>query len=359
MVILHIIDVANLKGNGVAVAVNEYIKVEKKKNNVALYDLKSQFISDDFKCFHKSKFETISCLPSPFCNPDLIVFNEIYKPLYIKLYKECDEKKIKYIIIPHGSLVREAQKKHVIKKVLGNIVLFNRFINHASAIQFLNLNEKNNSKFKMKKSIIIGNGTSVPLKIMNKPLLFNFVYIGRYDIHVKGLDLIIKMCSKYKVWLEKRNVKINLYGRKTGRRNEVIESLNKMIKTNSISNIVKLHDAVYDDKKIQVLNEAYAFIQTSRHEGQPMGIIEALSYGIPCIVTTGTTFAEIVNSNNCGIGIAFDEKQLFEAIKKIIDDEKKRKIMSNNAYKYAKNNYDWNIIEEKINDEYFNLVRGN
>lgn len=354
LIILHIIDVHNQKGNGVSNAVKEYAKTEKDIFNVAIYDLTSQLVENETNVFFNSKYDSISKLPAPFNKPDLVIFNEIYKPKYIKLYKECLKKSIKYIIIPHGSLVYKAQSKKKLKKRLANLLLFNKFISSASAIQFLNTQEKEYSNFKYKKGIILSNGINTPSANNNKAIIKNFVFIGRYDIYVKGLDLIIDMVGNNLKWFKENDVIINLYGRITS--NNTMIEMKKIINKNNATDIVRVNDAIYGEEKVKVLNNSYAFIQTSRHEGQPMGIIEAMSYGVPCIVTTGTSFSDIVNLNKCGFGVEFDINELFEAIKKISNDINLRNQMSNNSFNYAKKAYDWSIIKENITKEYKLLV---
>ena len=137
MKILHITSIANPEGNGVAVAVNNYIKYESKYADVALYNLEGNLKSDCCECYNYDNYKKVAELPEPYCNPDLVIFNEVYKPQFIIFYKECLKRKIKYVIIPHGCLVTESQKRHRIKKIIGNILLFNRFIKNANAIQFL------------------------------------------------------------------------------------------------------------------------------------------------------------------------------------------------------------------------------
>ena len=359
MVILHFIDVENIEGNGVAVAVKSYLKIENEGNSVAIFDMCSHFNMDNIETFYYTKYKKIADLPKPYNKPDIVVFNEIYKTKYLGFYKECLKSKIPYIIIPHGSLVRMAQKKHRIKKILGNHLFFCDFINKANAIQFLSENEKNETKFKYKKSIIISNGVFVDEQNCNKPANNDLIYIGRYDINVKGLDLLIKTCGKYRKWFLDNDIKIQLYGRTTGKGTKTIDNLKYIISKYRTENIVQINDAIYGKEKEKLIKKSYAFIQTSRHEGQPMGIIEALSLGVPCIVTEGTGFSDILNKNKCGFGVHFDADELFEAIKEIQTNFLLRNEMSDNAYNVAKENYDWNNIKKKIITEYITITKNN
>ena len=42
------------------------------------------------------------------------------------------------------------------------------------------------------------------------------------------------------------------------------------------------------------------FILTSRHEGFPMSILEALSYGLPVLITKGTNMTDLVHKASAG-----------------------------------------------------------
>lgn len=352
MKILHIVDIANPKGNGVAVAVSNYLKHEQKYATIALYNLGTSFICDNVDCYEEKKYPKLADLPKGYDKPDLIVFNEIYKKKYIGLYKECIKNNIPYVIIPHGCLVKNAQKKKLIKKFLGNLLVFKPFIKNAASIQFLNEEEYKNSIFNNTYHIISGNGVTIPNK---KNICKNndFVYIGRYDIKVKGLDLLLNTCSIYKKWFLENNVQIQLYGRTAG---NGYEQLKKLIYKKDLEKIIFINDAVYGKEKEKVLLDSYAFIQVSRHEGQPLGIMEALSYELPCVLTYGTTLGKYVNENKCGIGINFDEKELFKAIKLLFEDKKLRNEYSKNGNSIIED-YNWDKVIGNLIFEYKKLTK--
>lgn len=351
MKILHITSVTNPKGNGVAVAVSNYFFYEKKYVDVALYNVENDIIQDN-QSYNMSTYKSISKLPKGFNKPNLVIFNEVYKKAYLNLYKECISNNIPYIVIPHGCLTKKSQNRKKIKKTIANFLFFNKFINNSLAVQYLNETEKEESIVKNHSFIISGNGIEVRKEKAFPFKRKNYVYIGRYDIKVKGLDLLVETVSKNKEWFEKNKIIIDLYGRNTGKG---YEWLKNVINSRKINNILILHDAVYGKEKESVILNSYSFIQISRHEGQPMGIMEALSYGLPCIVTYGTTFGKYINDNNCGIGINFDSKELFNAIKKMYDDEKYRDYCSKNS-KIVNDTYEWNNIMKKCIKEYKELL---
>ena len=164
--------------------------------------------------------------------------------------------------------------------------------------------------------------------------------------------MLVEVCKKNKDWFLKNNVDIQLYGRNSG---NGLDQLEKMINKDDVSSIIKINNAVYEDEKKQILKNAYLFIQVSRHEGQPMGIIEALCFGIPCIVTYGTSFGEFVRDNKCGLACEFNSEDVFKKIK-IMFDTNMRNNCSKNAIKIRKQ-FDWNIIIIDLIKKYNDLMK--
>lgn len=348
MKILHIMKVRRVECNGVATSVLSQLKYENKIEEVALFDLNNNVIDEyEYPVFNIKKYSTISSLPNNWNKPDLVIFNEIYKKEYLFLYKECLKNNIPYIIIPHGGLVKKAQHTKFLKKKLANIFLFNKFIKKARAIQFLNNQEKDSCTFKVNKYIISGNGIEINNIKHNQSKKNNIVFIGRLSYYTKGLDLLIKAVNSISEHLKNNKIKINLYGNTY---EKDLKKIEKLINKYNLKDIIIINKPIFNKEKTQVLKNASVFIQTSRHEGQPMGIIEALSYGVPCIVTYQTSFGSFVNDHNCGIGVNCNYKEIANAIINIFDmrlDE-----MSNNAKNCVKREYDWNIISQKCLKEY-------
>ena len=79
-------------------------------------------------------------------------FNSAIKE-YLWIWPQLKKSRIPFIIIPHGELADGAQSKKHLKKMIGNYLFFNRFINNAEAIQCLSQNEFNNTHFG-KKSLL-------------------------------------------------------------------------------------------------------------------------------------------------------------------------------------------------------------
>lgn len=357
MKILFIAKPLSKRGNGVVSALKNEILYLQESAQVALYNIGVELDSDIANTIFKGcDYPTISSLPEPFNKPDIVVFEEVYKLEYIKLYNECLKNKIPYVVIPHGCLVEREQSNKKLKHMIANILLFNRYLKKAEAIEYLNEQERDASKFKCKRKIIIPNSVEYKKRKYKKDTsFFKFIYIGRYDVKVKGLDLLINTFIDIKDWCLENNVILELYGPLD--ENPNFDLLREKIKVSKCQKIIKINGAIYGDEKEKKLQEASVFIQTSRNEGQPMGIIEAMSFGLPCVVTYATSFGKYCNDNKCGIGVNFSQKELTEAIKKIFEDEEYLKLCEKNAMTNMKKNFDIKSVTKLTLDTYKEIIK--
>ena len=283
----------------------------------------------------------------------IVIFHQVYELEYIKISKILRKEKIPYIIVPHGSLTTEAQKQKRIKKILGNI-LFSSFIKRAVAIQCLSKKEWSNTKINVPK-LIETNGCVIPSqrKLSFSTKKIKFVYIGRLDYHIKGLDI---MLDAFKILMNspyKNKCELRLYGPDYQGRYAYVE---QMIAERSLNEFVTLNPPVFESDKENVLLESDVFIQTSRTEAMPMGILEALSYGLPCLVTKGTTLGEIIKENNAGWMAETSVESIVNAIKKAILEKDQYEEKSKNAISLIQKEFGWDKIAKATIEKYRLLV---
>ena len=275
--------------------------------------------------------------------PDVVFFEGCYNYPFLPLAKDLQNGGVPYILVPRSQLTSGAQKNRFIKKKIGNFLYFGRFIRKASAIQYLTLQEAEESaKWKVNRWIIPNGITKHEFKFkeVNQNAI-SVVYIGRIDIFQKGLDLLIDACSRIKKELHENNVTLSLYGKPT---TGDLEKLNGMIRDYGLKNLVEIKDPIFDKEKHDVLKKTDIFIMTSRFEGLPMGLIEALSFGCPCIVTPGTNMTGEIEKAEAGWVCSNDAGSiaaaiLFAAKEYKIDHNRK----SRNAYRLSLK-YTWEDI---------------
>lgn len=103
------------------------------------------------------------------------------------------------------------------------------------------------------------------------------------------------------------------------------------------------------DDIVSKLNDSKIFVLSSRYEGMPNALMEAMALGLPCISTDcpcGGPRSLTKNGENGILVKNGDKNALGRAISDLINDDKMRKILSRNALKIRKDN-DVNTIVEQ------------
>lgn len=289
-------------------------------------------------------------------NPDIFIFHSLYIGEYIKFYPYLLEKKIPYLIQLHGALSRQNYKKNHLKKWLANTFFYNRFIRNAQSIIYLNKSEYDNSIVKEinPKNTIIPNGCPI-LKMSdikrNANDRLEITYLGRIDFHHKGLDKLLEAIQILQKDSIKNDIHFSIYG---NGEEEQIDKLKNDIK--GLSPLVDFYGAVYGDKKIMAFRKSDIFILTSRYEGMPMGVLEALSYQIPCILTPETNMEDIIREYKCGWITEFESSKIAFTIKKAAKEYRKEKEeLRGNSYNASKE-FMWDKIAEMSINQYSKII---
>lgn len=350
MVVLHIANVKNNPFSGVSVVVPQHINTQNKYATVGFINISNRKIDVLASQFEYREDFNINNLPAPYNNPDVVIIHEVYYKEYLKIGKNLKTNGIPYVIVPHGSLAVTALKKKKIKKAIANALYFKKFIKNAVALQCLSETEKNETKFHTNKFI----GTNGVVKPTNVKTTFSktdktIVYIGRLEAYTKGLDLMIEAIKIKKEYFQEQNCKFYIYGPDYKNRRKV---LNKLIKDNDVQDIVELRDAVNGIEKEKIILSADIFIQTSRVEGMPLGILEALSYGLPCLVTKGTNTGEIVKKYNAGWVAETNTTSIANKLIEAIFDSNVWVEKSQNCIRLIEENFSWDKISNKAIQDY-------
>lgn len=314
MVIVHIASIDPAVLGGVNIAVPRMLLSQSEHAKVCLVNLFGAAISG-ISTFTAGEF-TENTLPQPFNSPDLAVFHEVYRPAFLSLAQLLRKRGIPYIVIPHGCLTGQAQKRKWLKKAVANVLLFGPFLKRAKAVQYLSESEQKRSAFRYP-DFVSGNGVQIPGPIPVKAPSdgCRLLYIGRLEIAIKGLDLLLEAVEQKADLLRQCQGHLDICGPDS---EDAHAWLHSQIRARNIADLVSVHDAVLGEEKQKLLLQADWFIQTSRSEGMPMGILEALSYGLPCIVTAGTGLAGLVEEYGAGCGCETSATGIADALQRAL-----------------------------------------
>lgn len=275
--------------------------------------------------------------------PDIVIFHSLYLKEYICFAKLLTKEKIPYLLQLHGALSINNYRKHHIAKLILNALFFNKLIKKASSIIYLNKEEYNNSIVKNINNVfdIIPNGCETHELAATQDVkmrTIRILFIGRLSIIHKGLDILVEAIRL----LKSKNAMgfhINFYGNEN---DPDVDKFKKMLV--GVNEYASYGGGVYGEEKRRVLRNSNIMILTSRFEGMPMGLLEALSFGIPCIVTPGTNMADVIQEYHAGWVAELNANSIAEKIQQaILDYSINKEQLRINAHNLSKK-YEWREI---------------
>ena len=146
-------------------------------------------------------------------------------------------------------------------------------------------------KLTFNNSIVITTGIPVPtlVKDHTNDGFFNILYLGRL-VKIKALENLILSLLFLTVDMRKK-IHLNIVGE-----GELHNALINLIIKNKLSSSITIHGYVDDSSEMYKCNDI--FILPSHQEGLSISLLEAMSYGIACII------------NN--FGVPFSKKSVYE-----------------------------------------------
>ena len=112
------------------------------------------------------------------------------------------------------------------------------------------------------------------------------------------------------------------------------------------------------EQKLEALSAADIFALTSYSEGFSVALLEALSAGLPLVITDECNFPEVGDSR-AGFVVRPNDSETASALMSLLDSADLRREMSENARRLVRSNYTWERIAEKMFTLYENVIAGN
>lgn len=287
--------------------------------------------------------------------PDIVILHSLYKWPYLCFSLILRGLGIPYLIEAHGAMSKANQQKSKWKKRIVNFLFFRQFIRRSAGIVYLCKEEKESSIFvNDTNSLIIPNAINLPpslnIKYINHDEHIKIIFLGRFDILHKGLDVLVEAIGIMHDALIRNHTKILFYGYGDGDK-----ILRKSI--SQYQDVSEVCGPVYGDDKALAYENGNIFILTSRYEGFPIAILEALSYGLPCIVTPQTNVSTLIQKNCAGWVTELSPKCIAQTVLYALEDYRINSLqMQKNAFRVVQD-YSWDKIAQESIEKYKNIIK--
>lgn len=191
--------------------------------------------------------------------------------------------------------------------------------------------------------------TFIPISTNSHSREKTILAVGHLDrYHHKGFDNLIELISPLLISNPDWNLKIAGYG------SNGLEYLSKLVKQNKVETQVQFLGFV--DNVSDLMQKSSIFILSSRYEGLPMVLLEAMSQGMACIsYNCKTGPSDIIEHEVNGLLIKDqDSLEMQKMLYKLMFDQNLRQQLSNEAIKSLDKFHISNIT--KLYQEVFNRL---
>lgn len=170
---------------------------------------------------------------------------------------------------------------------------------------------------------------------------YDIVYVGRLT-YQKNPERLITVIEK--IAQSNNHIKAAIIGD-----GDLREQLAIMIKEKDLSETISLLG--YINNPLEIVKGAKVMLMTSRWEGTPMCVLEALALGVPVVGTPTDGILDLIETNRNGY-LSDDDNELATQALKIIEDEELRRKMSQLAMRESEK---YNSVDryKKILDEVY------
>lgn len=233
-------------------------------------------------------------------------------PQYIGVGRFLRKHGIPYVITPHGAYNTVAMQRSALFKKCYFAFFEKQLLKGARRIHSIGASEvqglaqiyPNNQSFLLPYGFQTNSSNDTQVKPQSEHFVVGFV--GRIDIHTKGLDLLLSAFGIFR----KKAPEARLWIVGDG---PELANLRQMADNLGLAESIQFHGSKFGEEKNELLRQMDIFVHPSRNEGLPVAVLEASYFGVPSVVTEATNVAEYIQQYQAGKAIPNEDIPSLEA----------------------------------------------
>ncbi len=171
-----------------------------------------------------------------------------------------------------------------------------------------------------------------------------WLFLGRLAVEQKGLDLLLEGYAAAK----RNNARLPRLVLAGPDFRGGMQALKERARDLGIEADVEFLGPITGDAKNAFWQDGELFIHTSRWEGLPLSILEALGHGVPCLVTPETGFGEWMERHECGWSVIGNEREITKRLNELSEAHDDIKHRSRNTRPAVATDFSWSSIASRL-----------
>jgi len=144
------------------------------------------------------------------------------------------------------------------------------------------------------------------------------------------------------------NVRFSLVGPDEGQG----KNITRLIDERGLHDQISWEGPLPPDSTLERMSRASIYALPSVNEPFPMAVLEAMSVGLPVVITDSCGLAPAVKSNESGIVVDSTEESFTDALKRLLSDDALRANMSKNARQAVKDSFSMSAVADELEGIY-------
>ena len=294
---------------------------------------------------------------------DIVHVTSVWQYHQVTVAKACKKYNIPYVVSPHGSFQKWPLSQRTKRKGIYWLLFGERTIRNATAMHFTVQEERIESLSFIPevKSFIVPNGIkapagySIPNDVRKQTGIpdnaFLLLYLGRIN-RKKGIDLVIRALGI----LKDKSIFLLVVGNVDDKRHFIY--LKKLVSILSLESNVIFYGQVTKDNTESFYKASDLFVLTSHSENFAIAVAEAMSFGLPVLISRKVGIWREIEEDGAGIIVDLHETDIAQSINKIIGDSVMLEEISQKARDSALKRYDIRKVALQMIRAYEDILSG-
>lgn len=267
---------------------------------------------------------------------DVLVLHSTYLPSNIAAAWSARRRNVPFIVMPHGGYNQRARERRYRKKQFW-LPVERAYLESALGVHVFFEPETRDAAQVAPKArwIVAPTGFDLPTGRWDGGTGGYLAWLGRYDIRTKGLDLLVEAIHRLP---ETERRPLQLHGKRS---EDAPEDIEKIAAALGITELVTVGGVLAGTEKAEFFQKAAAYVHPSRWESHSLSIVEALAYGIPCVVSVFCSIAHKLQEADAAIIVDPTPDAIAKGISAVLRHQKE---YSERATHFVKTSLAWNTI---------------
>lgn len=281
--------------------------------------------------------------------------------VYVPANYWCARSGLPAVLTPNGGMHPSVDRVNALAKAAARMTWEGSVRRHASVLHAVSeseaelLRQRQRQRLRQRRIVVIPNGIDdddLMYRAAPVPSTGPLLFLGRLAIEHKGLDLLLE---GYALALAGGPLPPLLLAGPGADRDR--ERLLYQAARLGISGRVSLIGTVQGKEKDALLRRASLFVHTSRWDGLPFSVLEALAAGRPVLVTPGTNAAEYVGRAAAGEVVEADAASIASGLRRACSwSADQRADRAAAARSLVETQFRWSVLARQMVETYRSVL---